>query len=157
MEQLRRAERYLGRLRYAYEGIQEPSVIFSIDDPLDDCISFFMHCYHVKDWIKEIYCTSKEEKQALEDYINGNPELGICADICNGSKHYQLRSEFRSGQAQEVKATGHKALTYLTGTGGLEVHRCRFSVVSEDGVIDALELAEKCMELWNEYLARINA
>ena len=157
MDQLRRTERYLTRLYYAYEGIQEPSATFSIEKPQDDCITFFMHCYHIKDWIKAIHCNSKKEKQAVEDYINANDELRICAHICNGAKHYEIRGKFRSGNAREVKVTKHTPKTHRFGTGKLEVHKCQFSIVSKDSVIDSLELAERCMELWNEYLARINA
>jgi len=155
MEQLERAKRYLTRLHYAYEGIQESSAIFSIENPKDDCISFFMHCYHIKDWVQSLYCHTKEEKQSVEDFINDHSELKICADLCNGSKHFQLRSiaSYRSGEPQEVELREHKPITYITGSGGLEVHKCKFNVESASASYDALELAEKCMELWSEYFS----
>jgi hypothetical protein len=159
MEQLKRAERYLSRLHYAYEGIQESSAIFSIDNPKDDCISFFMHCYHIKDWAQNLYCTTKEEKKEIEEFINTHEELKICADLCNGSKHYKLRntSSYRSGEPQSVTVADHQPSTYLTGSGGLEVHKCTFAIESESASYDALQLAEKCIKLWNNYLAKFNA
>jgi hypothetical protein len=156
MEQLDRAGRYLSRMRYAYQGIQEPTLVFTIEDPRDDCISFFMHCYHIKDWVQHLCCHTKEQKQAVEDFINQHEELKICADICNGSKHYKLRSigRYRSGEPQSVEVVQHEPITYLTGSGGLEVHKCQFAEESEGASHDALRLAEKCMELWGGYVAK---
>lgn len=155
MEQLDRAKRYLSRLRYAYEGIQDSSGMFSIENPKDDCISFFMHCYHIKDWIQHLYCKTLEEKQSVEDFINDNDELKICADLSNGSKHYRLRdiSKYRSGEHQDIELSDYKAATYITGTGGLEIHKCRFNVESANASFDALKLAEKCIELWSNYIS----
>jgi hypothetical protein len=156
MEQLERASRYLSRLRYAYEGIQEPSAIFSIDNPKDDCISFFLHCYHIKDWVQQLYCSTKAEKKEVENFINANQALKVCADLCNGSKHYKLRSAdaYRSGEPQTVSVIDHQPVTYITGSGGMEVHTCTFSIESDSASYDALQLAERCMVLWNEYLAK---
>lgn len=153
MEQIERANRYLTRLQYAYEGIQRSSAIFSIDEPKDDCISFFMHCYHVKDWLIAIHGKKKE----IEEFINSNLELRICADICNGAKHYKITGELRSGAHREVAVDSIDSSTWFTGTGGLDVHKCKFSVVSAEGSHDALQLAEKCMTLWGSYVASINA
>lgn len=153
MEQLARADRYLTKLAYAYEGIQTSSATFSIDQPKDDCISFFMHCYHVKDWLIALYGNKKE----IEAFINSNEELRICADICNGAKHYRITGELRSGAHQKVELDTVKSSTWLTGNGGFEVHQCKFSVVSEGTVFDALQLANKCMELWRSYIATIKS
>jgi hypothetical protein len=153
MEQLARAERYLTKLYYAYEGIQASSATFSIDQPKDDCISFFMHCYHVKDWLIALH----GNKQQTEDFINSNEELRICADICNGAKHYKITGELRSGSHQKVEVATLKSSTWITGSGGIEVHQCKFSVISESKTYDALQLAIKCMELWKFYVATIKA
>lgn len=153
MEQLARADRYLTKLFYAYEGIQASSATFSIDQPKDDCISFFMHCYHIKDWLIALYGSKKE----TEAFINANEELRICADICNGAKHFKVTSELRSGAHQKIEVGALKSSTWITGTGGIEVHQCKFSVVSEHKTYDALQLANKCMDLWKSYVATIKA
>lgn len=153
MEQLDRANRYLTKLYYAYEGIQNSSASFSIDGPKDDCISFFMHCYHIKDWLIAIHGRRTE----TEAFINSSPELRICADICNGAKHFKITGELRSGAHREVAVDSVDSSTWFTGMGGMEVHKCKFSVVSTEGSHDALQLAEKCMSLWKSYVAAINA
>jgi hypothetical protein len=156
MEQLERAKRYLSKLRYSYEGIQEPSAMFSIDNPTDDCISFFMHCYHIKDWVKQLYCSTKEERQEVEDFIDANEELKVCADLCNGSKHFKLRSasSYRSGEPQAVAVTDHQLVIYATGSRSMELHKCTFSITSDSASYDALQLAESCMILWKEYITQ---
>lgn len=79
-----------------------------------------MHCYHIKDWIPQLYCDGNQERQAVEDFINEHQELQICADIRNLSKHYELRSEYRSGAEQTVHTFEHKPTLRVTGSGGIE-------------------------------------
>jgi hypothetical protein len=118
-----------------------------------------MHCYHIKDWVQHLYCKTKAQEQEVEDFINQHDELKICADLCNGSKHYRLRSidRYRSGAPQTLEVAQHDPVTYLTGSGGVEVHRCQFSIESESTSHDALTVAEKCMELWEGYVRELTA
>jgi hypothetical protein len=153
MEQFERVGRYLTRLCYAYEGIQASSATFSIQDPKDDCISYFMHCYHLKDWLIASYGNRKE----IEDFINANEELRICADICNGAKHLRITNGLRSGSNQRIEASGLESSLWITGSGGVEVHKCEFTVVSEHKTYDALQLAKRCMELWKSFVSTIQA
>jgi hypothetical protein len=118
MEQLIRTQRYLRKLRYAYQGIQDSTPLFNPEDVRDDVLSLFMHCYHVKDWIKTSPELSESVKMSVEDYVNENEALKICKDLCNGSKHFKLSRGYRSGSAQELAMTEHDPVTYLTGTGG---------------------------------------
>ena len=99
MEQIDRANRYLERLQSVYGGI------FTTSDDRnlykDDTITFFMHCYHVRDWIIHL---NKVEIVAshVDEFINSHNELKICADLCNGSKHYRLQRNIRSGRQPHI-------------------------------------------------------
>ena len=50
--------------------------------------AFFQNCYHLGDWIVNDHLTTRTE---LNEFINANGCMQICADICNGSKHFFLR------------------------------------------------------------------
>ena len=52
----------------------------------DSIINLYTYGYHIKDWLK------KENYTDVENFINNNPELKVCADLCNGSKHKILMS-----------------------------------------------------------------
>lgn len=149
MEQLERAERYLSKIRAVYSGAFAQS-----HDRLsyeDDLVSFFMHCYHVKDWIirrNKIGVTSKE----VEAFINSNRCLQVCADLSNGSKHCELDRPARCGSQPHVAARTYDASTWLTGSGGGEVLRAKYSIVTSSGAVDALELAEECMTCWRQFV-----
>ena len=142
MEQVERTERYLNRIRKIYEGtsiLWEERRYYE-----DDVISFFMHCYHIKDWIvklNKVKVTSSE----IDDFINQHEALKICADLCNGSKHCELTRTPRTGQQPHVASSEYWADNSDQST----VVIGKFSVLSNGDFHDALDLAEKCMALWN--------
>ncbi len=47
MEQIERTRRYLTRLRQIYAGA--PYIADTREYYVDDALSFFMHCYHIRD------------------------------------------------------------------------------------------------------------
>ena len=44
----------------------------------DDMYSFFVHCYHLKEWIKNDEALMAKPK--VEDYINKHVSLRVCGD-----------------------------------------------------------------------------
>ena len=68
--------------------------------------NFFLFCYHIKDWIKNDPAVDKSVKDAVEDYINQNNCLKICADIANGIKHLSLE-KMRSKTRPNIVAEEH--------------------------------------------------
>ena len=148
MEQLDRAERYLQRVRDIYRG-----VISSHDKYLyeDDLISFFMHCYHIRDWILHLNNVGISAKR-LDEFINSNEALRICADLCNGSKHCKLTRATRSGKQPHVAMKEYRSSLWLTGDGGGEILKGKYTVLTASGAVDALELAEQSMQLWRGFV-----
>lgn len=148
LPQLHRASRYLNRIRAMYKGIFSSTG----HDPLsyeDDLISFFIHCYHIKDWVVQ---SGEIEKRVAEEFINTQKALKICADICNGSKHFKVIRSLRSGAQPKLAYKKLSYSTWLTGSGGGEVLQVGFVVSSNGLEIDALELAENCMDTWCAFL-----
>lgn len=150
MEQLARAERYLGRIRRIYEGVFS-SAGHDKEEYEDDVISFFMHCHHIRDWILHLNKVGISATQ-LDDFINSNEALRVCADLCNGSKHCRLTRKPRSGLQPHVADKAYQASTWFTGSGGGEVLQAKYAVMTSSGTVDALGLAEECMALWRQYI-----
>ena len=95
-----RTERWLGRIEAIYNGTYVP--VGNSDDLLDHIVAFFLNCYHVKDWLKSgpewhDDVAPKLKKMAIEQFVTESPALCICADLCNGNKHFQLDKAPRSG------------------------------------------------------------
>jgi hypothetical protein len=142
MEQLERAQRYLERIRNTYTGV--PYVEESHEYHTDDVHSFFVHCYHVRDWIIQLNRVGTSAAE-VDRYINEHEELRICADLCNGTKHCQLTRKMRTAKQPHVAS---KAFWSSGSNDVLDTTRGEFGVIAEGKVHDALELAERCMALW---------
>lgn len=154
MEQLGRAERYLAKIRGIYAGTFKQSHDRDVYE--DDLVSFFMHCYHIRDWIVRLNRVGVKAKD-VDDFINANLCLRLCADLCNGSKHCKLDRAARSGSQPHISGKVYEASSWLTGSGGGEVLRAKYSIVTSIGIVDALQLAEECMECWRKFLDDLDA
>lgn len=155
MEQFERAQRYLMRLRAVYAGKFADSL--KEQDYEDDVLSFFMHCYHIKDWIaftgKDAALVSKQ----IDTFIDKNECLKICTDLCNGTKHCVLTRSTRTGNQPQFTGKEYDYSTWLVGSGGGEVVKAKYSINTSSGSVDALALAEDCMRSWSIFLARTNS
>ena len=63
----------------------------SSDTARDALYHFFEDAYHLKDWIKAT-STPAIGKQ-IEERIKVSKPLSLCADLCNGIKHFRLDPE----------------------------------------------------------------
>lgn len=154
MEQLERAERYLIRMRAIYAGVFAQD--HNTHDYEDDVLSFFMHCYHVRDWIVRLNRVGVTARD-VDQFIDAKPCLRICTDLCNGAKHCRLTRPARSGSQPHVAGKQYSASTWLTGSGGGEVLQAKYTIVTSQGTIDALALAEECIECWRIYVGELAA
>ena len=112
----------------------------------DDMYSFFMNCYHLKDWLvndAEFSASSAD----LEGFINSNKELQLCADICNAQKHLLLTNR----RSNENPSLGQRLNKLLLGGGEPKIS-VTFMINTSSGQIDAFELATKCIELWRQFI-----
>jgi len=85
-------------------------------DYLDVVYAFFQSCYHLKDWVlTDKIKTSSEIKKFIDD----NDCIKICADICNGTKHFNLKnSQSKSSIAiepifQSIEQNKIKKMKYI--------------------------------------------
>jgi|YelNatPaOPRAMG01_1025707.scaffolds.fasta_scaffold48839_2 hypothetical protein len=151
MEQLERTRRYLQRIRNIYAGV--PYISETREYHTDDVFSFFVHCHHIKDWvvsIRRFRATSKE----VDKFINSHQELRICADLCNGTKHCRLTRNMRTKRQPHM---ARKTFESDGNQGVFHTTKGQLSILSDGKFYDALVLAESCMRLWDDFIARKSA
>lgn len=149
MEQLNRAKRYLKRIESQYVGVFS-SMGHDEEEYFDDVLSFFIHCYHVRDWMLHEQSTSITAR-AVDAFINEHPELRICADLANGSKHCKLTRTTRTGHLPTISDREANYSTWYVGNGGGEVVQSSYRVNHDGEGRDVLELARECIALWEGY------
>jgi len=147
VEQFERVKRLLGRFEAIGRGVEHAQHSANYDD---DVHSFFLNCYHLKDWIKnDPYCVSWTSAEA---HINANQDLQLCADLCNAQKHLNLTSH-RSGQHPQFGGS-HIQLNVAEANGSTTVQiAVSYSVDTKSaGTINALDLARRCVSAWEAFI-----
>ena len=150
MTELRRYQEQFERMKRWYERIRKINQgkphNFSSDHYHDEVYAFFLNCYHLKDWIQNDD-TVELPKEKVEDFINQNECMKVCADICNSIKHLKRESD-RSGKDPEFG--GRKF--FLNLGGPKPIIKVKFPVMTKDGTIDVLKLASECIQKWEEFI-----
>lgn len=146
-----RTERWLGRVHAIYEG--EYKTIGTFDDLLDHVLAFFLNCHHIKDWLKHgpgwhDDVLNDIKKAAIEQFVSETEALRICADLCNGNKHFHFDRDLRSGVAPSFGFTKVK----IDATVTPPVNRAAFTLRTARGDTDALALARECIEAWRSFI-----
>ena len=162
LEQFERSERYYERFRKLNEGLTEvadpgpqSNYIASTNDHVDDIVSFFIHCYHVKDWIKNDPEVPKDVQQKVEGYVNNTCTLKLCADICNGAKHFSL-DRTRTGSQPKFVGSDHKMQINEGGNCAPGSYSLKLRIEHNGETLDAFKLATRAMESWKKFLSDNN-
>jgi hypothetical protein len=146
-EQLDRAKRYLELWRSVNGGKVHDRPPDYYDDTV---ITFFLHCYHVKDWIKIEEITPTGSKSKVEEFVNMTRELAICADICNASKHVERRVQDKPRSDADTKMSSGRFISLTLG-GGQQTIAIKYTIEMGCGRLDAFALAEKCIAAWDSF------
>ena len=148
LEQFRRVKRYYERIKEIDRGT--PHIRSTDDYYRDDFYAFFQNCYHLKDWIKNDYTLGEGVRNCVENYINQNEDLLLCADICNRKKHLELnrpRSNF------DPRFRGRVTKMSLKEPSQEQTISIKFNIDTYDGqTLDAFELATKCVQAWENFI-----
>ena len=143
-EQFERVKRWYERIKNIDQG--RPHNVPS-DYYQDEVYALFLNCPHLKDWIKNDKSVGAAAEK-VEEFIDNNKELSLCADICNGIKHLRL-TRTRSGQDPRF---GKRK--FNLGLGGPETTiSVKYSIDISTGPVDAFELATKCLQAWENFIA----
>lgn len=129
------------RLFYYFKAINE-GIMFSFPKGIalmdyDIVQSFFITCFHLKDWIKKDCKLGNQ----VESYV-AKTRLNECRAIANGIKHLNESGPDFHEVRIEVKI--RENLSPLKAV--------KFIVQSEGKSEDTFMLAEECLNLWHKFI-----
>jgi len=147
LEQFERVQRYHQRLQEIEHGRvhDRPSDFYD-----DEFLTFFLHCYHLKDWIKNDDLVPESARENVENFIEENQCFHYCADIANGAKHLKLNR--RRVDEKITKGPRHFELELTVGKKDAII-REKYSFLIGSLKIDGYELATECLQKWQKFIA----
>ena len=135
LEQWQRIHRWHGRLLLAMEAL--PSTDARQQAEVDDmAMAFFMHCYHLKDWLIEALLVNKAKIR--KEFVHLHPAIQVCRDLANGAKHLSLRQP-SLGETHSPRPT----LLWEAGYPHVKLAQHAWTLA---------DLAQECLSLWQGYL-----
>jgi hypothetical protein len=138
-EQYRRVKRYYSRFQDLSAGIEHTR---DADYYQDDVYSFFVNCYHLKDWIQND-SSIKIDNGILYDYIRNSIALTISGEICNGMKHLSFNNR---------RGITRKDYRFSISSSGMSL-QMKFYIDTEQQSYDALNIATECVKDWETFLS----
>lgn len=129
------------RLGSWIDEIYSPSNTLDQDRASDVVYSFFINCYHLKDWISKYDRNLSPGVERLFSEDGGEIHMQLCADITNRAKHFELDNRRRTDQDAQVTA---KSVNVNQGAGVAY----RFKL----GEYDAKESKNICLCEWDKYI-----
>jgi len=151
-EQYERMQRSYDRFREIRSADKVPS------DYEDDIYAFFMHCYHLKDWVKND--TSVKTRMPnigsdVEQFINQSDAISLCAELCNSLKRLELN---RSDRSDPPRVFGRRQYHSQLNLGLRSTIRLEWLIERNNKPgIDAFELATECIAEWDKFLKRLSS
>lgn len=129
------------RKRFVFDRVL-PDIAEKWESERDIVYAFFQNCYHLFDWMEKDPGISAGESdlQSFRDK-KGNDCLVYCMDLCNGSKHCDLK---------KADAAPH---TDFVQQNGKILMKNAYDVVHKKGTWDALDLAKCCIAKMDEFIA----
>lgn len=150
-EQWGRVRRYRDRLRHLASG--KPSPV-NREEELDDTYSFFLHCYHLKDWLASDDTFAKSRAE-IEDFVSRTPALELCGDVANSVKHSELSKPPRSGAPPGgLHANFKMELSESPGMIGGEgpFDRAIVYIEHKGAWIPVVKIADKAYNAWQDFI-----
>jgi hypothetical protein len=134
--QLDRTRRWRGRIGRATDP----------DDVTDFLFAFFQSCYALRDWLELSF-----EKKAINYLFDETPALQLCRDIANMTKHHRLTRPPSTGTEPSI------AREYVDEGEGWFAGNSHLLVLSQGRQFDALELADECLMVVEDFVRRSTA
>jgi hypothetical protein len=146
VEQFERVKRYYERFKEIDEG---KSLVRNAAYYEDDVYSFFINCHHLKHWI-ENDPSAVVSKIDVENWVNTNPALQICADMCNGAKHLKrIPNRIVSGKERSIDSKAY-SVAVMEGSARPPSTKIKFFIDS----FDAFKVATECLQKWEEFISK---
>jgi len=118
-----------------------------------DLMNFAITGYHMIEWIKKNSSAPAIVKGDLEGMYR-NADIGVCRDIANESKHFELRKDYGDRVTDKVSAIGGYGIGRF-GAGDYGVGEEAIVVVLLDGSrFDALIWAQRVVDAWEAFYSK---
>jgi hypothetical protein len=153
MEQYERMKRSYDRFHKIKHGLEhtEPSVHYE-----DDIYVFFMHCWHLKEWIKNDSAVKTRMPKIGDDverFVKESEPLSLSADLCNSLKHLERNTQKYKPRSSEEPTFGRKVHHYEQVFGSASIHGLDWLVERKNKPpIDAFDLATDCISEWDKFM-----
>jgi len=108
---------------------------------LDFAYAFFQNCHHLREWIE---LSRDIPSRELGDFVGRNPEVQACRDIANGTKHFHVTHPSVDAEF----SIGRELIPFTDSWSYFVVAGQKYEL---------LELANRCLQLWDDFLAGRNA
>lgn len=143
-------KRQYNRLKLIHDGVpfKPGPITFDSGDLELDFFTFFLFCYHFKDWVKNDPGVDEEAKVGVEDFIDSRPYLSYCADLANGVKHLRLDRRQRSIRRPRFKVARRELHWSPESVAVLD----SMTIETDEGEIEAFDLASKCLAAWQDFI-----
>lgn len=147
---------------YRLSGMKSPTEIE------DDLSNLSVWVWSAKDYMKNLVRSRGGDPDDVERYVDADPDLQVCADIANSTKHAVLtRSRsgryLRAGRPHfEIPQAAVRSLTVLAGEVQLDVSKpelvtFRYPLLDASGaeVGDAMKHLENGIAAWEKFLEQL--
>jgi hypothetical protein len=132
----------LDRVRRFYDRVtQRPEGAAYLIDYQDDVQSFFMHCWHLKDWVKHDPLIDQPVKDRIKDAVHASDVLKVANDLATSAKHLEVNKS---------RAGAELSLMRLDASGELSLLDCIIEVNGAER--SAREVAAECLQEWERIL-----
>jgi hypothetical protein len=153
-DQWRRVQRWHGRVsQVRTAGL--PTDGNAQDGALDFVYAYFKEAFSLLEWVRKSGHRSPAE---VRQFLSGNTAIGLCRDIANGLKHFELDPQnAASVDLSWNTATVVGASVVISGNRGRSRFitppaSSRWVVRAAGRECDMFELANECLELWKAFL-----
>jgi hypothetical protein len=123
----------------------------NLADAEDFIYAFCQSAYHLRDWLQKSGAATQAELDAL---MKRTPALGLCRDVCNGSKHLTLDPKRTT--------TDHIGVMreYVPPVAGREAgsRPSLFVFEGQDGSVELQDIAalmNECVQAWRGFCSQI--
>ncbi len=108
----------------------------------DTLYACFQNIFFLKDWLRENTSLSSDD---LNAFINSNTEIGVCRDICNGTKHYNISNPSIDNQFGVIRQ-------YVPFQKTWDVAEWEIIICAGGQIYKPEDLILKCIEHWDNFI-----
>lgn len=143
----------LDRIKRLEEDVEHFSI--SSDDNFEKAIdaftSFFIQCYHLRDWLAE----SRYSRRDIDIFISESFSLSLCRDMANKQKHktidkYEPQNHLIEHKIDDNSNISTPIVRYYDPFR--KENRYGIDVQEFGTLIDVIDLVKKCIDEWEKFL-----